>query len=254
VTSAATYEAWARTFHGSAFSRRTAASHAAFLLPSLAPGQRVLDLGCGPGGITRGLADAVSPSGEVVGVDADEVYLELARAAVPAARFERADAADLPFDDDSFDVAFLSAVLQHVASPEAVLAEVRRVVRPGGVVGVSDADLDGFLLHPMSDGLRAAVALDRRTRRNPDVGRRLPELLHGAGFEDIEFTAVASVVRGDAGGAVRRLEAEPFVAHAVAQGWVADAGELAAMAAAWRAWASSPGSVFVTLWCQALAR
>ena len=256
------YDDWARTFHGHAFLQRSAERHAAFLLPSLRAGQRVLDLGCGPGAITRGLAERVAPGGTVVGVDLDPAYVAAAQerwSSIPGLTFEQADGAALPFDDDAFDVAFAHAVLQHVESPEAVVAELRRVVRPGGVVGIADADLDGFLLHPQTDELRAATALDRRTRRNPDAGRRLPELLLGAGFADVEFQTSTNVVcgsdaaRGVAESSARRLEAAPFVERARAEGWLEAGDDPSEMVAAWRTWAAAPGAVFVTFWCQALA-
>jgi SAM-dependent methyltransferase len=261
VTTTTTYEEWARAHHGPAFLRRTAEANAAFLLPTLTPGQRLLDVGCGPGAITQGLAARVAP-GEVVGVDRDEAFLDLARTTwtAPNLRFERADAADLPFDDDAFDVAFLHAVLQHVDSPTGVLREVRRVVRPGGAVAVADADLDAFLLHPRSAGLDAATALDRRTRRHPDVGRQLAALLLEAGFGSVEFQTTTSVVAGaDRAAAMAasngmRLTAQPFVDRAVSEGWVGGGGELHEMADAWRDWGAAPGAVFVTFWCQALGR
>lgn len=258
-----TYDDWARTFHGHAFVRRSAERNAGFLLPHLRPGQQVIDVGCGPGAITVGLAGRVAPGGAVVGVDRDPQWFATARTLAadhPHVRFEEADAVALPFDDASFDVAFLHAVLQHVESPAAVLGEVRRVVRPGGLVAVGDADLDSFLLHPRTPPLDAALLLDRRQRRQPDVGRRLPELLHGAGFSDVEFTIQPNVVCGDqaaagaAASSTMRLEADAFAAHALAEGWVADREELSAMAQGWRTWAATPGATFVTLWCQALAR
>ena len=257
---AETYESWARGFHGQAFLRRSAERNAAFLLPHLQAGQRLVDIGCGPGAITAGLAARVAP-GAVVGVDRDDTYVAMARERwdAPNLRFEVGDAAALPLEDDSADVAFLHAVLQHVESPEAVLREVRRVVRPGGTVAVGDADLDGFLLHPRTEALERAVALDGRTRRNRDVGRRLPELLLAAGFEDVELSVTTNVATGPttaavAGSAAARLTAAPFVERAVAEGWAADADELQVMADAWRRWAEAPGATFVTLWCQALAR
>lgn len=253
------YQAWARSFHGAAFLRRSAERNAAFLLPHLQPGQRVVDIGCGPGAITAGLAERVAP-GEVLGLDRDGAYVDEARSrwTAPNLRFAEADAAELPLDDDSVDLAFLHAVLQHVESPADVLREVRRVVRPGGLVAVGDADLDGFLIHPVTDGLTDALELDRRTRRNPDVGRRLPALLVEAGFADVEFSATATSVAGPAtealaGATALRLGAEPFIARATAEGW-AQREDLDRMVAAWQRWASAPGAVFVTLWCQALAR
>jgi ubiquinone/menaquinone biosynthesis C-methylase UbiE len=253
-----TYQQWARSFHGHAFLRRSAERNAGFLLPHLAPGQRLLDVGCGPGAITDGLAERVAP-GEVVGVDADAAWVAAAteRWARPNLRFVEGDAAALPFHDDAFDVAFLHAVLQHVSSPIDAIREVRRVVRPGGRVAVADADLDGFLVHPCPPGLDEAMALDRRTRRNPEVGRQLSALLRAGGFTDVEFTVSANVVSGAAvagaaAAASTRLTASPFVRHAEAQGW-ATADALERMAGAWAEWSAAPGAVFVTLWCQALA-
>lgn len=252
------YREWTRGFHGDAFLRRSAERNAAFLLPRLAPGQRVVDIGCGPGAITVGLADRVVP-GEVIGIDSDADFIADAtqRWSRPNLLFEQADGAALPLDTGACDIAFLHAVLQHVESPTAVLSEVRRVVRGGGVVGIADADLDGFLIHPQTEELTAALALDRRTRRNPEIGRQLRELLLDAGFGDVEFTVVANVVSGDAtvgagAAAAARLEAEPFITHVEDQEWVTRA-QLAEMADAWRTWGAMPGAIFVTLWCQALA-
>ena len=263
MTTTLSYDDWARAFHGHAFLRRSAERNAAFLLPHLEPGQRVLDLGCGPGAITVGLADRVGPDGSVVGVDRDADWFETGAGLAAErtnVRFDEADAAALPFEDDGFDVAFLHALLQHVDSPEAVVAEVRRVVRPGGLIAVGDADLDAFLLHPRSATLDAALDLDRRHRRHPDIGRRLPELLAGAGFADVELTLQpnvacgAAAVAGAAASSTMRLEADAFAEHALAEGWIADRAELTAMADGWRTWAASPGATFVTFWCQALGR
>jgi len=252
------YHAWARAFHGRAFLRRSAERNAAFLLPRLEPGQRLVDVGCGPGAITAGLAERVAP-GPVVGIDRDASYVAAARQRWdrPNLRFEEGDAVALPLDDGAVDVAFLHAVLQHVDSPIEVLREVRRVVRPGGVVAVADADMDGYLVHPCTDDLRRGLDLDRRTRRNPEVGRQLPALLVEAGFAEVDYGVVANVAAADGAAAVAesaaaRHEAPPFVAHVTAQGWATPA-ELERIAAAWRWWGQAPGAVFVTLWCQAVA-
>ena len=118
---------------------RTASQEAAFFLPSLRPGMRVLDLGCGPGSITLGLAEAVAP-GEVVGVDLQPEQVEQARALDAArgvinARFEVAEVYRLPFPDGAFDAAFAHAVLMHLREPVRALAELRRVLRPAALLG-----------------------------------------------------------------------------------------------------------------------
>ena len=89
--------------------RRSAETHAKHLLPYLKPGLRVLDIGCGPGTITVGLAKAVNP-GEVHGIDMEESQIGLARSAAEAgghanATFHVGSVTDLPFEDNSFDVA-----------------------------------------------------------------------------------------------------------------------------------------------------
>ena len=113
--------------------RRSAQTHAAYLLPHLGPGMRLLDFGCGPGNISVGLASAVNP-GELHGIDMEESQIDLARAAARAgghdnATFHVGDVTELPFEDGWFDVAHCHAVLMHVPDTEKVLAEVRRVLR-----------------------------------------------------------------------------------------------------------------------------
>ena len=115
--------------------RRSAATHAAHLLPHLQPGMRVLDLGCGPGTISVGLAEAVAP-GELLGIDLEESQVAMARGAAEAgghgnATFHVGDATDLPFEDDEFDAVHCHAVLMHIPDTGAALAEVRRVLKPG---------------------------------------------------------------------------------------------------------------------------
>src|SRR5688572_25071729 len=101
-------------------SRRTAESHAAFFLPHLKPGMRLLDCGCGPGGITVGLANCVAP-GEVIGIDVGGAPLEAARERASAANvqvaFREASIYSLPFPDAHFDAVFSHALFEHLAEP-----------------------------------------------------------------------------------------------------------------------------------------
>ena len=105
--------------------RRTAKNSAAYLLPLLAPGMSLLDVGCGPGTITVDLAPRVAP-GPVVGVDrAAEVLAEadalLADRPATNVRFEPGDISGLAFADGTFDVVHAHQVLQHLADPVAAL-------------------------------------------------------------------------------------------------------------------------------------
>ena len=243
------YERYLHARHRPAHGRRTAARWAAFLLPHLRPGMRLLDLGCGPGSITTGLA----PGLRAVGVDLDPVAVD----AVPVAA---ADAAALPFPDACFDALYANALLQHVAEPLAVLREARRVARPGAVIGVGDADWGGALMHPADATLDRGQAIRGALRPGGDVrvGRQLRGLLVEAGFERAEASATGGA--DGTGDAARRLAAfeaswfaDPDVVAFVAERGVADADEMAAVAAAWARWGEHPGAFAARFWVTAVA-
>lgn len=102
----------------------------------IGPGQRVLDLGCGRGfylNFTRHLY----PAADVVGVELERPLLDVARRHVPGAAVVCASAYDLPFRDAAFDRVLFTEVIEHVPDDEAALAEIARVLRPGGVVALT---------------------------------------------------------------------------------------------------------------------
>jgi ubiquinone/menaquinone biosynthesis C-methylase UbiE len=116
------------------YAARTADRQAAFVLPYLRPGLNLLDVGCGPGSITVGLARAVAP-GRVTGIDHDQVHIETAKAlaaeqGVKNVTFQIGSALSLPFQDSELDAAFENDVLTHL-SQNAVRAarEVYRVLK-----------------------------------------------------------------------------------------------------------------------------
>lgn len=97
-------------------------------------GHRVLDVGTGPGTVA---ALACTRGATVTAVDAEPDMLDLARRQVPAADIRHATLPDLPFADRSFDAAVANFVINHVGDPAAAVAEIRRVVRPGGRIAVT---------------------------------------------------------------------------------------------------------------------
>ncbi len=102
------------------------------------PGMRILDLACGPGTLSRRLADKVSPGGEVIGVDLAPGMIALARSmSIPKARFELMDIERLDFADESFDAAVCGHGLQFVPNLARALSEARRVLRPAGKLAAS---------------------------------------------------------------------------------------------------------------------
>lgn len=129
----------------------------------LAPGERVIDVGCGPGFV---LASA-SAAGQLVGVDVSEKMLETARERAQSARVVRAAVERLPFSDETFNLAYCRSALHHVLDPEAMLREMVRVVRSGGRVVVNDSI--------SSEDPRLAENHNRIERlRDPSHGRMLP--------------------------------------------------------------------------------
>jgi SAM-dependent methyltransferase len=171
--------------------RRTAATRAAFVLPFLAPGMRVLDVGCGPGTITRGLAEAVAPGGTCVGIDVEASQIELARAgAAGNLSFEVGSAYALPFPDGSFDAVFSHALFEHLARPADVAAELHRVLRPGGVIGVCCSDWGDAFVEPRTADVDEALAchleLRRRAGGDPFAGASLERWIEQAGFAQVD--------------------------------------------------------------------
>jgi SAM-dependent methyltransferase len=173
---------------------RTAQNSAAYLLPHLRPGLSILDVGCGPGTITAGLAGLVAP-GEVTALEVSEDVLGLARSTVDAAnvRFVVGDVRALEFPDDTFDVVHAHQVLQHLPDPVAALREMRRVCRPGGIVAARDGDYAAFTWYPRSSPLDEWLDLYERVARDnggePDAGRHLLAWAHAAGFSDVTATS-----------------------------------------------------------------
>jgi arsenite methyltransferase len=116
----------------------------------LRKGDRVLDIGSGPGLLAHDMAASVGRDGRVCGVDISEDMLAMSRkrcADQPWTEFKKADATNLPYPDDSFDAAVSTQVYEYVADIPAALAELYRVTRRGGRVVVLDTDYGSLVLH-----------------------------------------------------------------------------------------------------------
>ncbi len=246
--------------------QRTARNSAAYLLEHLEPGAQLLDVGCGPGNITADLARLVSP-GEVVGIDASADVVARATASVPEEstnlRFEVADTYSLPWDDGTFDVVHAHQVLQHLTDPVAALREMRRVLRPGGLLGVRDADYRAFMWSPSDPLLDRWLELYHQVtdsnRAEADAGRHLLAWVTEAGFTDAEYgtsnwTWCSDDERRWWGGlwAERVLESD-FAAQARDLG-LSDLQEQTRIADAFVRWSEHPSAVWVVPNGEVLAR
>jgi SAM-dependent methyltransferase len=224
---------------------------------------RLLDVGCGPGTITLGLAEVVAP-GEVVGLDQRSEVLEQARTTaaqrgVANVRFETGSAYALPFPDASFDAAFAHVILMHLREPARALVEMRRVLRPGGVVGVRDPDFGAVLVYPRTSLREQFDTLRIRVRQHnggdPFLGRTFRQLLLNAGFARTEAGAsedyAGSLIETRRVAAFQTTLLQGIAGTALSQGWV-DQETLNAMQADLALWAERPDAFFTTVQCHAV--
>jgi ubiquinone/menaquinone biosynthesis C-methylase UbiE len=247
--------------------KRNASEAAAFLLPHLRPGMRVLDVGCGPGSITVGLAAAVAP-GEVLGIDlSDDVIAQAdalaAEKQVTNVRFARGDVFVASLSEAGFDVVYAHQVLQHLPRPVDALREMRRLLRPGGLVAVRDSDYGTCTWSPPDDRLGRWLALyhevARRNGGEADAGRFLHGWVREAGLEVVRVSGTTWTFPGyDAVETWATSWAERTVrsnlgAKALEYG-VATSAELEAIADGFRAWSRDPAAFFSIGHVEVLAR
>jgi SAM-dependent methyltransferase len=167
----------------------------------LRPGAAVLEVGCGLGFDAEAMMESVAPSGRVVGIDtAPELIAQAIERTQPLnvrPEFRVGNALALDFADDSFDACRADRVLQHLLDPAAAVAEMVRVTRPGGRVGLLDPDWYTFAI--AGGNVHVAQQLTTRKARlgnsQGDIGRRLPQLLLDAGCTDLAVDAEVLVLR-----------------------------------------------------------
>lgn len=162
------------------------------LTTGLAPGMKALDAGCGPGIITAVMAELVGHQGSVLGVDLHPQRLEEARAQcapLPQCSFLQADIRKLALASDSFDYVWCQFVIEYLREPEAALAELLRVTRPGGRVVISEVDALGLHSWPsppeLEEGSRKFIAAVSAAGFDFYMGRKVFHLFRRLGLEHI---------------------------------------------------------------------
>jgi|TARA_B100001741_G_scaffold313765_1_gene321822 ubiquinone/menaquinone biosynthesis C-methylase UbiE len=176
---------------------RTIENSAKYLEQHLEDRSSLLDIGCGPGTITIDFAKRLK-KGTVLGIDISDEIIKKARIASQEFGFDNCsfntgDTYHLDFEDNTFDIVHAHQLLQHLTDPVAAIKEMRRVVRPGGVVALRDADYGGMIWAPTDPKLDEWMDLyQQMTKKNKvtaNAGRYLFSWVTQASFSSVEVTS-----------------------------------------------------------------
>jgi SAM-dependent methyltransferase len=177
----------------------------------VAPGFRVLDLGCGPGLVAFDLAERVGADGEVVAIDESPRWIEHVEREILSRRLAnvrtlRGRIQELDPARESFDLIFARWVLSFLPEPVAILRALARALKPGGLFAIQDYNHEGVSIFPESEGFRAVVratrALYAQAGGDTWVAARAPALFRAAGLDTISVTP--NVLCGGPGSGVFR--------------------------------------------------
>jgi SAM-dependent methyltransferase len=245
--------------------KRSATDYADFLLPHLGDDFRLLDVGCGEGTISLGLAHAVA---SVVGVDPEEEAFAdaqqyAAEHGIANVDFRVGNVERLDLSDDQFDACLCHSMLETLDRPLDGLIEIKRILKPGAVLGVACVEYGGLILAgPNHDLLRRFYAIRERlwlleNAADPYLGRQLRGLLERTGLERV--TATSKYFSYGDPDAVRSFGLDR--AEECGDGWyarsakhhaLANDNDLGAMSRAWLEWSTSPDAYFAFAWCRAV--
>lgn len=240
--------------------KRTVMRQAAFVLPYLRSGMDLLDIGCGPGTITLGLAQAVAP-GFIIGIDHDQTHIEMAKKLAAERRvanvaFHTGDALSLPFDENIFDAVFENDMFTHLSVQADMAAkEVYRVLKPNGLFAARDVEADAVVWGSKTDLLKELdrLFIDWHQSRGSDItlGKQLPAILRRAGF-----TNTIKNISADTKGNIKetRSHAEitislldgPFGGEIRERGW-ADKSTVEQLKKSIREWGEHPDAFFANV-------
>ena len=239
---------------------RTADRQAAFVLPYLRPGMNLLDIGCGPGTITLGLARAVAP-GHVTGIDHDRENIQGAKAlaaqqGITNVTFQLGDALSLSFEENTFEAAFENNVFTHLSKNATQAAkEAYRVLKPGGFFAARDVDADSVVWGNLSDSIKQLdklfIAWHESRGSDITIGKRLPSILRSAGFTDTIKSVSADTkgnpeeTRSHADITISLLEG-PFGRDIVEKGW-GDESTVEQLKKSIRSWGNHPDAFFANV-------
>ncbi|NKB66142.1 MAG: methyltransferase domain-containing protein [Candidatus Latescibacteria bacterium] len=202
-------------------SNRSISYEAAHIAKLIQPGMKLLDIGCGPGSMTLDFAELVQ-TGQVTGLDVNDEQFDRPRRLAKERglnniEFRCGDAYALPFDDNVFDIVTENAMLMHLSEPNTAIAEMKRVLKPGGYVGLRDLYVSGSMIYssapcPTEGGFQrinaVQVEIERQHGADFDAGIKHRFWLKTAGFAGVEVGISPSVLASDEQWQVARENAE----------------------------------------------
>lgn len=209
------------------------------ILHLLSPGPRevILEIGSGNGILVRELIEAVGPEGRVVGLDASEAILDMARHLCPDGEFLLGDAQKLPFEDEAFDAVVTAQVFCFLDDVDRAIAEAYRVLKPGGRLVVLDTDWDTLVWKSDDRELMERVMQEyQAVYTDAHLPRTMPSRLRRAGFPKIEMESFVvlntsfgadTYARQSAEFATSIMESSPEFTLEEQTAWLDDQEELA---------------------------
>ncbi len=193
----------------------------------LQAGERVMDVGCGPGLLAQDMALAVGPGGQVTGFDLSPDMLALAQkrcAGLPQVAFDQGTIEKLPAASDSLDAVACIQVLLYVEDVTRALKEIHRILKPGGRIAVLETDWRGLVINSDDDALlRKIIAGWDSAVASPNLPTRLAPLLRSLGFAAIKTEAIPILSTSYRPDSFSGSTAAWFAHHALEQGLISQA-------------------------------
>ncbi len=246
---------------------RTVANSAAFLLPYLTTSSQLLDVGCGPGTISAELS-LLTPQGGVTAIDLSDEVIEIARRShpledYPNLNFDSGDVYRMKYPDNTFDIVYAHQVLQHLANPVEALVEMRRVLKPNGILAVRDADYGAFTWAPPAAEfdlwMKIYQEVTRQNGATANGGRYLKGWVSEAGFSSLVVSSSVwtfSTVEDRqwwGGSWAERVVESSFAVQALSYG-IADLAQLESISQTFKRWAKDESAIFFIPHVEVIAR